>query len=105
MTFEEICVKYPVGKLLAREKVVTKHSGFWTTQADKDFYVNNYKQVKFFSNGNVEFVEEKIKEYHVQGWLYDGTDFFVAENGWDGWCPLDDDDLKEIESKGILYEF
>ena len=102
MTYEEINTKYPIGKLLAREKISTKRTSGWATQADKQFFIQNYKQVVFHDDGYVDFVEEKIKEYRVEGWLCTAAGFFVAENTWDGWCPLDNDDIREIEAKGIL---
>ena len=106
MTYEEISIKYPIGKLLAREKVSTQRVGHWCGQADKDFYLNNYKNVKFeeyscLDGGHVTYVEEKIIEYRVEGWLATEEGFFVATNDWDGWSPLDSEELAEIEAKGI----
>lgn len=104
MTYEEISTKYPIGKLLAREKISTKRTGGWATQADQEFFIQNYKQVVFHNNGYVDFVEEKIKEYRVQGWLVTDEGFFVAEDTWDGWQPLDQDELDEIEARGIVSD-
>lgn len=105
MTYEEISVKYPVGKLLAREKVYIKRTGAWITQTDKEFYTKNYTQVRFYDTGYVDFTESVLKEYKVQGWICTNEGFFVAELTWDGWQPLDEEELAEIERKGILYEF
>ena len=105
MTYEEISEKYPIGKLLARTVELKWRTGYWTTQADKDFYNKNYEYVRFYDNGNVEFKETYLKEYHVQGWIATDEGFFVAENTWDGWQPLDEEDLAEIEARGIMYEF
>lgn len=105
MTYEEISKKYPIGKLLAREKVFTRRTGGWATQVDKEFYLTNYKDVVFHDDGTVYFTEEKIKEYCVQGWICTAAGFFVAEETWDGWQILDNDDVAEIEAKGIMYEF
>lgn len=105
MTYEEISTKYPVGKLLARTIEYTWKTGFWASQADKEFYATNYPQVRFYDNGYVEYKERVLKNYYVQGWLCTNEGFFVAEATWDGWQPLDEDELAEIESKGIAYEF
>ena len=105
MTYEEISANYPIGKLLAKERICNNHIGYWLNSEDKKFYTTYYKDVKFHNNGVVEFVEEIIKEYRVEGWLCTEEGFFVAENGWDGWQPLDEYDLTEIEKKGIICEF
>lgn len=105
MTYEEISTKYPVGKLLAKEIVYTKRTGYWCGQADQEYYLTNYTQVRFYDTGYVDYTEKSVKEYRVQGWLCTEEGFFVAEATWDGWVPLDADDLAEIEAKGIIYEF
>ena len=105
MTYEEIKEKYPIGKLLARELVYVDKVGYWATQADKELYLAKYKKISFDDNGYVSFTELQIREYHVQGWICTNEGFFVAELTWDGWQPLDEDDLAEIEAKGITYEF
>jgi hypothetical protein len=105
MTYEEISTNYPIGKLLAKERICTNRTGYGCSFEDKEFYTIHYKNVRFHNDGVVEFVEETIKEYRVEGWLCTEEGFFVAENGWDGWQPLDEDDLAEIEKKGIICEF
>ena len=105
MTCEEIRTKYPIGKLLARELIYVDKIGYWATQADKEFYLAKYRKVSFDDNGYVSFTELQTREYRVQGWICTNEGFFVAEEGWDSWQPLDDDDLAEIEAKGIACEF
>lgn len=105
MTYEEISKKYPIGKLLARTKNIENKIGYWIGLADKEYYVNNYTDVYFHDNGYVRYTEISFKEYHVEGWIVTDEGFFVAEQTWDGWQALDQDELDEIEAKGILYEF
>ena len=105
MTYEEIKEKYPIGKLLAKEVVITERVGDWVTQADREYYLKHYKNVRFEKDWKVYYSETKIKAYYVQGWVVTDKGFFVAELTWDGWQPLDEDDLAEIEAKGIAYEF
>lgn len=105
MTYEEISKKYPIGKLLARTKSVQNKVSYWASFWDKEYYVNNYTNVRFDDNGVVCYTETSFKEYYVEGWIVTDEGFFVAEQTWDGWQPLDQDDLDEIEAKGILYEF
>ena len=105
MTYEEISTKYPIGKLLARTIDYHWETGWCATQADKEYYTANFSAVRFYDNGYVEYKIRVQKEYRVQGWLCTNEGFFVAEDGWDGWQPLDEDDLAEIEARGIAYEF
>lgn len=104
MTYEEISTKYPVGKLLARTIEYVDHTGYWCGQEDKEFYLTHYDKVRFYDTGYVEYRERTMKEYRVQGWVVDSEGFFVAENTWDGWVPLDDDELAEIEARGIAFD-
>ena len=104
MTYEEISTKYPIGKLLARTMDYKDGTGYWCTEEDKKFYLSRYNRVRFYDTGYVEFREIVKKEYRVQGWICTSEGFFVAENTWDGWVPLDQDDLDEIEAKGIIQE-
>lgn len=106
MTYEEISTKYPVGKLLASEIVYVDRTGYYVNEADKEFYLTNYHFVRFYPNNYVEYKEKQVKKYVVQGWLVTNEGFFVAEDTWDGWQPLDEDDLAEIEAKGFaITEF
>ena len=104
MTYEEISTKYPIGKLLARTITQFTEKGFVATEGDKAYYLAHFKNVTFSGN-YAYYTISKIEEYHVQGWIVTDKGFFVAENTWDGWVELDDEDLAEIEKKGIVCEF
>lgn len=105
MTYEEISTKYPIGKLLARTVDYKWETGYCANIQDKKYFIDNFSLVRFHDNGRVEYRIKIQKEYRVEGWIVTNEGFFVAEQTWDGWQPLYDDDLKEIEAKGILYEF
>jgi hypothetical protein len=105
MTYEEISAKYPIGKLLARTKCIKNKIGYWASLADKEYYTNNYTDVHFYNDGYVHYTEIGFKEYRVQGWLCTSEGFFVAQDSWDGWTILSEDDLAEIEAEGIVSEF
>ena len=104
MTYEEISTKYPIGKLLARTITQYTEKGFVATEGDRAYYLSHFKNVTF-SDNYAYYTISKVKEYHVEGWICDCNGFHVAENTWDGWVELDDEDLAEIEAKGIAYEF
>ncbi len=105
MTYEEISKKYPIGKLLARTVDYKWETGYCASIQDRKYFTDNFSLVKFYDNGYVEYRIKIQKEYRVEGWIATDEGFFVAEQTWDGWQPLDQDDLDEIEAKGIIYEF
>lgn len=108
MTYEEISTRYPIGKLLARTIDYKWETGYWANEADKNYYRSNFSSVRFYDTHYAEYKIKIEKEYRVEGWICTEEGFFVAENTWDGWQPLDDDDLAEIEAKGItpnIFDF
>lgn len=105
MTYEEISKKYPIGKLLARTVDYKWETGYCASTQDRKYFTDNFSIVRFYDNGYVEYKVKFQKEYRVEGWIATDEGFFVAEQTWDGWQPLDQDDLDEIEAKGIIYEF
>ena len=108
MTYEEISNKYPIGKLLCRTIEKERRVDFWATEKDMQVYRAKYPDAEFGVNGTVIYTETTIFEKKVEGWLVTEDGFFVAENTWDGWYPLDEDELAEYEAMGIAsspYEF
>ena len=105
MTYEEISTKYPIGKLLCREITKEKRSAFWANETDKELYLKKYPDAQFTNNGGVIYTATFVNEKRVEGWIVTNEGFFVAEDSWDGWQPLDEDDLEFYEKIGINYEF
>ena len=105
MTYEEISTKYPIGKLLYREIAKEKRSAFWANETDKELYLKKYPDAQFTDNGGVIYTTTFVNEKRVEGWIVTNEGFFVAEDSWDGWVPLDEDDLESYEKIGIDYEF
>jgi hypothetical protein len=105
MTYEEISTKYPIGKLLYRRIAKVKRAGFWNSEQDKEIYLSKHPDAEFTWNGGVIYTESVVQEKYVQGWLYDGEKWSVAELSWDGWTEIDQEELDEYEKIGIAYEF
>lgn len=105
MTYEEISAKYPIGKLLYRKITKVKRADFWSSEQDKKIYLSKYPDAEFTQNGGVIYTESTVKEKYVQGWLYNGEEWFVAEMTWDGWTEIDQEELDEYKKIGIAYEF
>ena len=105
MTYEEISTKYPIGKLLYRKIDNIKRRDFWASEQDVKIFLAKDIDAQFTWNGEVIYTEKEVKTKHVEGWMFDGAEWYVAENGWDGWTPLDQEELDEYEKIGIAYEF
>lgn len=101
MTYEEISTKYPIGKLLYRTIEKERRIAHWASAQDRHIYRAKYPDAKFSDNGTVTYTETIIYEKRVEGYLCTNEGFFVAEDTWDGWVVLDDDDLADFEAKGI----
>ena len=104
MTFEEISTKYPVGKLLYRKINKIRRLAFWYSEQDKRIYQAKYPDAEFAANGSVVYTDTSVSEKRVEGWLFDGTEWHVVEDSWDGWVPLDQEDLDNYEKIGIAAE-
>ena len=100
MTFEEISTKYPVGKLLYKKIEKERRCGFWASEHDKQIFRTKDPEAEFAWNGTVIYHETFIYEKRVEGWLFDGEEWSVVENTWDGWVTLDEEDLAEYEKIG-----
>ena len=101
MTFEEISTKYPVGKLLYRKVEKERRCAFWASEHDKQIFRAKDPNAEFLWNGVVTYHETITSEKRVEGWLFDGKEWSVVEDTWDGWVALDEDDLAEYEKIGI----
>ena len=102
MTYEEIVKEYPIGKLLYRTIEKEKRVAFWASAKDRELYRLKYPDAEFADNGTVTYTETFVYEKRVEGYICTEKGFFVAENTWDGWQPLDDDDLAEYKARGIV---
>lgn len=102
MTFEEIS-KYPVGTVIDLGDVVKNFSGFWVSEKDKQLIQNQEKWIELTFNVDSTWEGKCIRKetYTVQGWLYDGYEWEIAESSWDGWAPADFESIlqkkKEVE--------
>lgn len=105
MTYEEISTKYPIGKLLYRTINKVRRAGFWHNDQDKKIYLAKYPDAEFTLNGGVVYTETVFNEKRVEGWLRTEEGWFVAEDDWDGWEPVDQEDLDRWEALGIVSQY
>lgn len=104
MTYEEISTKYPVGKTIYGKTEVVVRKGYWITQKDIDTYKSLYKNVRVCSDNTLIYEAVIHHTKTVEGWLFDGKEWYVAEDGWGGWQVIDDDELKKFESERLSFK-
>lgn len=105
MTYEEISTKYPIGKPLYRKVNKIKRLGFWKNEQDRNIYLAKDPEAQFTANGGVVYTDVSISEKYVKGWLCTDEGWFVAEDGWDGWMPVDQEELDRWEAIGIENKY
>lgn len=92
-TLEELKEKYPIGYVYRRDKI--KHTGYAYNERDIEYYKSIYKNVKFKNKLNIIEVEyETIQNYSIQGYIFDGDEWYPAVDNWDGWITLTEEDME-----------
>ena len=88
-TLEELKEKFPIGTVYRR--IFQEIKNYYYNENDKQAYSAIYYRVRILDN-NVCLCTEKI-EYKVDGYLFDGTSWYPAKQTWDGWEPIDEDEI------------
>lgn len=93
-TLEELQRIYPIGSI------------FSTSIEKERWYYHSEKDIKaailMWGKENVTVLDEDIivvtKKFniYVQGYIFDGNYWRPADNGWDGWYELEEEDEDEI---------
>lgn len=87
-TLEELKAKYPIGIKLNYSKNTMTQRYFYARPEDIVEYRKLYKTVEVINDELVECTWD-VEEYDsVDGYLFDGTHWWPAENTWDGWLPI-----------------
>ncbi len=89
MTYEEISTNFPIGKIYDTSKKVIRHTHVWYSEADLMCYKRTYDEVQVLGPNFCECVKTIVTNHIVEGWLFDGKEWYVAEDTWDGWIPID----------------
>lgn len=105
MTFEEIKSKYPIGFILKSVPVNVHDTKIYYNQKDLEIYRKQYTIVDVMPMNICECYRTDILETKVEGWVFDGEDWAVAYNTWDGWQTYDDDELMEFEISRIKKDY
>lgn len=98
MTYEKISKKYPIGKVLATTTEPIHDELVWYNERDLEVYRRKYDKVVVNSDNTCSCYGTHVYIDRVEGWLYDGEEWTVVENTWDGWVPVDVEKYYEKEN-------
>lgn len=98
MTYEELIQKYPIGKVL-HEKVIENEDILpYYSEKDISAYRAKYDRVEVLNSKEVKtYLTHNFSDV-VEGYIFDGTEWYPAYDTWDGWVPYRKEDLKLWES-------
>ena len=88
-TYEELKEKFPIGAIYRR--VEEGYINYYYNSADIDCYKRTYHKVIIKDNETCLCIERK--EYTVEGYLFDGTNWYPARRTWDGWECIDENEI------------
>ena len=96
-SYEELKEKFPIGTVY--RKTARKYKECCYDSNDIN-YMKNYYDSYVKTEDNL-YICTKIHEYKVDGYLFDGTDWYPAKQTWDGWEPIDEDEIN-VEVNDVL---
>lgn len=92
-TLEELQQNYPIHSIY---KICWNDIYEWCpTSADVSIFKQKHPNIRNFhlDDDGMAWCEEKI-EYKVDGYLFDGEFWSPAIQTWDGWLPIDREELE-----------
>lgn len=105
MKYEEIISKYPIGMVLKFRHVQIHDTKFYYSPKDIEVYKNKYQSVVTYPNNICECFRTDIVETKVEGWLFDGKEWYVAQDSLDGWIPYSEEELERFEVDRLKKEY
>ena len=105
MTYEEIKEKYPIGKILCSKTIDSHYIKAWYTQEDIIMYKQKYHKVEVFPDNTCKCYRTDTYETKVEGWLFDGEEWRVVQDTWDGWVPYSEKALEQLEVDRLKREY
>jgi len=97
-TLKQLREKHPIGSIY---RICWNDIHEWCP-TPTDIYIfkqkhPNIRNFRLYDDGMV-WCEEKI-EYKVNGYLFDGESWYPAIQTWDGWIPIDEEEINTINNK------
>lgn len=98
-TLEELEKNYKVGSVFSQRIEHHINTNVYYSQNDLRVYRKYNDKVEVVDEFTCLCYKTVIKKIIVDGYLYDGTYWYPAGIGHDGWYPLDEYDLFDEEEK------
>ena len=89
-TYEELKEKFPIGTIYQTEE--KEYKCYYYNLDDIRCYNKMYDRVIVIGQDTCLCIR-KI-EYAVAGYLFDGISWYPAKQTWDGWVPIDKDEIE-----------
>lgn len=96
-TLEELEKNYKVGSIFSQRIERHINANIYYSQRDLIAYKNYNDRVEVVDEVTCLCYKTVINKVTVSGYLYDGTYWYPAGIGYDGWYPLDESDLFDEE--------
>lgn len=91
-TLEELKEKYPLGTKLNYVKTTHSQNFFYARPEDLEIFRREFKKAEVIDDKFIKCTWD-VEDYDsVDGYLFDGTHWWPAENTWDGWVPIKEED-------------
>lgn len=91
----ELKEKYPIGtKLNYKQRKVFFNLPYYN-ENDLQKYKKQYLTVEILDENYCKVSEIEEKYNKVDGYLFDGEDWIVVEDTWDGWYPIEVDNEEQ----------
>ena len=90
-TLEELKEKYLLGTKLNYIKTTHSQNFFYARPEDLFEFRKDFKKVEIINDTYVKCSWDVENYDSVDGYLFDGTHWWPAENTWDGWISIKED--------------
>lgn len=89
-TYEELIEKFPVGTVYRRSEV--RYKNHYYNLDDIHYYQTVYDKVIIIDEENCWCIGHN--DYKVDGYLFNGTNWYPAKRTWEGWEPISEDEIE-----------
>lgn len=105
-SLEEAKEKYPIGKKVNYYREKISHTNFYVSEKDLEQYRKDYVSVDIIDDKycRCSYYFEHFDT--VDGYVFNGKEWYPAEDTWDGWIFIDDKEIKcdTRSSKEVEYD-
>ena len=87
--------KYPIGTKVNVKEFKSRKQMPYYNEKDLIEYRRKYGKVTVLDDSYCYAMETRVMCNVVEGYLFDGKQWRIVENTWDGWLPIDLDEEEE----------